>query len=94
MSFDGNSDSVASAAPIEKLNAALIDSVGVAVEAFLGETAMTIADLNALTIGQSIALDAPLNQIVELRVNGIAIAQGELVAIGDQFGVRITAVAP
>jgi flagellar motor switch protein FliN/FliY len=94
MSFDSHSDSVTSAAPAEKLNATLIDSVGVAVEAFLGETAMTIAELSALSIGESIALDAPLNQIVELRVNGVAIAQGELVAIGDQFGVRITAVAP
>ena len=72
----------------------LLDAVDVRVETFLGETQMTVAQLNALKAGGVITLDAPLSELVELRVNGVTIAHGELVTVGDQFGVRITSVAP
>ena len=79
---------------ISRVRDTLIKNVDVAIETFLGRTRMTVADLNALLVGSVIALDASLNQPVELRVNGVAIAEGELVAVGDKFGVRITSVAP
>ncbi len=71
----------------------LLEAVDVRVEAFLGETNMTIAQLNALKAGGVVTLDALLNEPVELRVNGVRVAHGELVSVGDKFGVRITAVA-
>ena len=43
--------------------------------------------------GGIVALEAGLNEMVELRVNGVTIAHGELVAVGDRFGVRIVKVA-
>jgi len=73
---------------------AVIDNVDVTIETYLGATSMTVAELNALKPGGVIALGAGLNDLVELRVNGVTIAHGELVAVGDRFGVRITAVAP
>jgi flagellar motor switch protein FliN len=72
----------------------LIDAVGVTVETHLGSAKMTIAELNALAPGGVVTLDAALNSPVELRVNGVAIAAGELVAVGDKFAVRITNLAP
>lgn len=72
----------------------LIDAVGVTVETYLGAAAMTVAELNALQNGGVVPLDAALNAPVELRVNGILIARGELVAVGDKFGVRIVSLAP
>lgn len=39
-----------------------------------------------------IALDTPLNGMVELSLNGLTVARGELVAVGDQFGVRISEI--
>jgi flagellar motor switch protein FliN len=72
----------------------LIDAVGVTVETYLGSASMTVAELNALHTDSVVALDAALNASVELRVNGLAIAYGELVAVGDKFGVRITSLAP
>ena len=71
----------------------LLGNVDVKVETYLGETSMTIAQLNAIKAGGVIALDATLNELVELRVNGVTIAHGELVAVGDKFGVRVTSVA-
>jgi flagellar motor switch protein FliN/FliY len=76
------------------LRGALVDTVDVAVETYLGCTSMTVAQLNALAAGGVVTLDAALNQLVELRVNGVIIAHGELVAVGDKFGVRIVSVAP
>ncbi len=73
---------------------ALFDAVGVTVETYLGSAAMTVAELNALAHGELVTLDASLNTLVELRVNGVAIAHGELVAAGDKFAVRITSLAP
>lgn len=72
----------------------LIDNVDVTVETYLGATTITIADLQALRPGALLTLDAQLNELVELRVNGVTIAHGELVAVGDQFGVRVASVAP
>lgn len=76
-----------------KVSSALLGNVDVKVETYLSETSMTVAQLNALKPGGVIKLDAALNELVELRVNGVTIAHGELVAVGDKFGVRITSVA-
>jgi flagellar motor switch protein FliN/FliY len=76
-----------------RLNNRLIESVDVKLETYLGATSMTIAALNDLRVGSAIALDAALNEVVELRLNGVCIAHGELVAVGDKFGVRVTAIA-
>ena len=76
-----------------RVSARLIETVGVELEAFLGSARMTVAELTALTPGAVVALDAQLNAAVELRLNGVAVAHGELVAVGDKFGVRLTGIA-
>lgn len=76
-----------------KTRSALIDNVGVTIETHLGSRTMTVAELGALRLDDVVALDAALNAPVELRVNGVAVATGELVAVGDKFGVRILSIA-
>lgn len=76
------------------LRGTLVSNVDVDVETYLGSATMTIGELNALQPGGVIPLDAALNQLVELRLNGVTIAHGELVAVGDNFGVRIVSLAP
>lgn len=75
------------------LRSALVNHVDVRIETYLGATSMTIAALNALTPGSVVTLEAALNALVELRVNGVTFAAGELVAVGDKFGVRIVSVS-
>jgi len=82
------------AATTPKLAQTVIDTLPVTVEAVLGFARTTVAEINALQIGQSFALDTGLGDEVELRLNGIVIATGELVAIGDRFGIRIQNLAP
>lgn len=71
----------------------LIENVGVSLEAYLGSARMTVADLVKLKEASLVPLDAPLSQAVELRLNGVAVATGELVAVGDNFAIRLTEVA-
>ena len=75
-----------------RISSKLIETVGVTIEACLGEARMTVAELTALAKDAIVTLDAPLNQAVELRLNGAAVARGELVAVGDTFGVRLTEI--
>jgi flagellar motor switch protein FliN/FliY len=73
--------------------AALADAVSLTLEVFVGETKMSLARFNALKTGGVIELDAGLNALVEVRLNGVRVAEGELVAVGDHFGVRITGLS-
>jgi flagellar motor switch protein FliN/FliY len=70
----------------------LIENVAVSLEAYLGSAAMTVAELMALKESSVVRLDAALNQAVELKLNGVPVAKGELVAVGDNFAVRLTEI--
>lgn len=72
---------------------ALLDAVDVRVETYLSETTMSVAKLNELKAGSIVPLDTLLSDLVELRVNGVRVAHGELVAVGDKFGVRIVSLS-
>src|SRR3954471_9960027 len=58
----------------------------------LGETEIPISKLCALGGGDVLALDRDADAPVDVRVNDRLIARGVLVAVGDQFGVRITEI--
>jgi flagellar motor switch protein FliN len=70
----------------------MIDHVEVELEAFVGSARLTVGELGALKPDAAITLDAALNRSVELRLNGAVVARGELVAVGDNFGVRLTEI--
>jgi flagellar motor switch protein FliN/FliY len=72
-----------------RIDQSIIAGVEVVLEARLGSARMTVAELMNLKAGDCVPLDAALNQDVELRLNGSTIARGELVTVGDNFGVRI-----
>lgn len=75
------------------INNKLIENVGVSLEAFLGSASMTVADLMDLKEASVVQLDATINQAVELKLNGVPVAKGELVAVGDNFAIRLTEIA-
>ena len=54
-----------------------------------GVAQVKVGDLSQLASGDVFTLDALLGDPVELRINGVTIAQGELVSMGDRFAVRI-----
>lgn len=77
----------------EKQGASLaLDHVSVEIEAVLGASSMTIGELRALAKDDVVQLAASLADPVELRVNGRTIGVGEIVAVGECFGIRITRI--
>ncbi len=55
----------------------------------LGETQRTIGQLLNLTVGTVIELENPIEEPVELVVNGKPFAEGEVITIGEVFGIRL-----
>jgi len=72
-----------------RVDQSVIAGVEVLLEAHLGSARMSVGDLMKLKSGDCVPLDAALNQDVQLRLNGKTIAHGELVTVGENFGVRI-----
>ncbi len=58
----------------------------------LGQAQMTIGNLLNLKAGTVIELDSMVNDPVELLVNGKSFALGEVVTIGETFGVRLNTI--
>ena len=59
-----------------------------------GHATAKIGELLALKEGTVMTLDTALNAPFDVMLGDQVVARGELVAVGDQFGVRITEVAP
>lgn len=92
MAKDGNS--VANKdGPLVGLDSPIFKDVSVELQAKLGSVTMSIGELLALKSGAVLKLDLKLNDTIELRLNQSLVAKGEIVAVDDNFGVRIVEVA-
>ncbi len=76
------------------IDSALLKDVNVVLQAGLGQTSISIEELLALKPGSVVRLDLMVNDLVELRLNDSLVARGEIVAVDDNFGVRIVELAP
>ncbi len=56
----------------------------------LGSCKMSVAEILKLGTGSVVELDRAANAPVELLVNSRPIARGEIVAVDESFGLRIT----
>ena len=59
----------------------------------IGATRMTLAELAALEPGAVVELDRRSDERIDILVNDRLLAKGEVVTIGDRFGVRIIDLA-
>ncbi len=89
-------DSKTPAAParLTAITPELLGDVRVSLEAHLGRAGLTVEELMALKSGSVVTLETGLADRVELYLNGTLIARGEIVAVGDKYGVRIVDTAP
>lgn len=58
----------------------------------LGQTELTLKEILELSEGSIIELNRLAGEPLDLKVGGQLIAQGEVVAIDDYYGLRITNV--
>jgi flagellar motor switch protein FliN/FliY len=70
----------------------LVLDVPVELSVEVGRTSMTIREVLGLGPGSIVELDRMTGEPVDLFVNGRRIARGEVVAIDEEFGLRITEV--
>ena len=82
--------SAAGPAGVEDLSLLLDVPVELAVE--IGRTTMTIRETLAIGPGSVITLDRLAGEPVDLLANGKRIARGEVVAVDEEFGFRVTEV--
>ncbi len=76
----------------KKLTAELAPDIPVQLSAVLGSREVTLQELANFKAGEVISLGTPPNQVVDLVVNGRAVAKGELVEIDGKLGVRVLKV--
>jgi len=70
-----------------------LQNVPVELAVEIGRTRMTIGDALALGIGSVVTVGRLTGDPVDLLVNGRVIARGEVVAIEEELGLRITEIA-
>lgn len=73
-------------------NIELLMGVNLHVTVEIGRTRLAIRDVLALTPGSIVELDKLAGEKVDVLVNGQPIAQGDVVVVDENFGVRITDV--
>lgn len=67
-------------------------NVALDVSVELGRASVTLAEVLEYDVGSVIELDRAAGAPVDVRVNGMLLAQGEVVLIDDEYAVRITAI--
>jgi len=71
--------------------ASLLD-VGVCVTVEVGRTQKTLAEIVELGPGDVVVLGRAAHEPADILVNGKVVARGEILTVGDTYGVRITSV--
>lgn len=67
----------------------LVGHVKVRLTVVLGGAEITVGKLFSLTANDVVELDRPIEAPVDIRLNDKVIARGSLVAVGDNFGIRV-----
>jgi flagellar motor switch protein FliN/FliY len=68
----------------------LVGHVGVSLSALVGTVSLSIEQLFAMKQGEVLTMNETFDTPVTLMLNGKPVARGELVAVEEHFGIRIT----
>ena len=91
LELDEAPKATASAAAVAR-DMSLVGHVPVSLSARLGQAELSVARLLSLCVGEVLTLNESLDEPIVLFLNDKPIARGELVAVDECFGVRITEV--
>ena len=89
-SFDGVQGSTGGIK--DKDNMGLLMEVPLNVTVELGTSKKSIKEILSLTMGSVLVLNRMAGEMVDIMVNGVLFAVGEVVVIDDNYGVRITEI--
>lgn len=66
----------------------LLENIAVKLTVEVGRAELTIRDLLRLSEGSVVELDRLAGDPLDVLVNGTPIAKGEVVVVGERFGIR------
>ena len=75
-----------------EMNLNLILDVSVTLALEVGRAKMSVRDLLQLAPGAVVELDRAAGEPLDVLVNGVRIARGEVVVVNEKFGIRLTDV--
>jgi flagellar motor switch protein FliN/FliY len=76
----------------QEVNLNLILDVAVTLALEVGRARMSVRDLLQLAPGAIVELDRLASEPLDVLVNGVRIARGEVVVVNEKFGIRLTDV--
>ncbi|RAP38741.1 flagellar motor switch protein FliN [Candidatus Marinamargulisbacteria bacterium SCGC AAA071-K20] len=76
----------------DKMNSGIFSNIPVDVAVELGRSHVSLKEVFELTEGSIIELERLVGEPLDLVVNGQVVAQGEVVAIDNNYGLRVTNV--
>ncbi len=85
-------EAAAESQPLIKRNLSLLGHVNVKLDVVVGQANVSVERLFSLVKGDTVTLDAGLDEPVKVRLDGKVVALGHLVAVGDQFGIKISEI--
>ena len=74
-------------------NLRVLENIEVKLTVEVGSTEIKIRDLLRLNEGSVVELERLAGDPLDILANGVQIARGEVVMVGERFGVRFTEVA-
>lgn len=80
----------APATPRENAKIELLEDIPMELSVEIGRTRLTIAQILKLSQGSVVELDVLAGEPLNVYVNQVLIAQGEVVTVNDRFGIRLT----
>jgi flagellar motor switch protein FliN/FliY len=76
------------------IDANVLQNIAVTVSLEVGRTSLKIREIMSLSQGSVVELDKLAGEPLDLLVNNTKVAQGEVVLVGDRYGVKLTNVVP
>tara|TARA_B100000941_G_scaffold217089_1_gene159967 strand:- start:118 stop:504 length:387 start_codon:yes stop_codon:yes gene_type:complete len=73
-------------------NLRVLENIDVKLTVEVGNTEIKIRDLVRLNEGSVVELDRLAGEPLDILANGTMIAKGEVVMVGERFGIRLTEV--
>lgn len=94
MSSSPNSSSSSDAAPAAGSSFTWLMDISCRVEVVLGSCAVSVRDCLALAPGSIVPLTQAAGADLELRAEGVPLAQGEVVVLDEKTSLRISRILP
>ena len=85
-----NQETQSNVAGIENLR--VLENIEVKLTVEVGSTELKIKDLLKLNEGSVVELERLAGDPLDILANGVPIAKGEVVMVGERFGIRFTEV--